>query len=232
MLSGNSTDKDAGKVKSTYFWEYTGSLRKAFRNQSEKMARQSNNTQRYASIQGGASGVYNVFQKTKPKDELFEPIQAVGATGANIGTRAKNYDFVYDESTGTSTISYSSKHPSKTGQVPERYVKQMNRYIQFDLFNGYAQYIKDTLEGRTSSSPEDYIASMTAGSRDVGAGNKRGVFNSSTGKYEQNLPMGIKLYYQRNGATQQRQMVQPYIRYYFKKVMVPLAKKLLNGQIK
>ena len=108
----------------------------------------------------------------------------------------------------------------------------MNRYIQFDLFNGYAQYIKDTLEGRTSSSPEDYIASMTAGSRDVGAGNKRGVFNSSTGKYEQKLPMGIKLYYQRNGATQQRQMVQPYIRYYFKKVMVPLAKKLLNGQIK
>lgn len=41
--------------------------------------------------------------------------------------------------------------------------------------------------------------------------------------------MGFKLFYKKNGVSAQRQMIQPYIRYYFKKIMVPLAKKLVQG---
>ena len=230
MVSGNSKEKNAGKVKSTFFWEYTGSLRKAFRSQTERMARQSNNTQRYASIQNKTTGVYSLYQKSKPADELFKPLKMAAATGKNTGTRSKNYDFVYSETASGPSITYSGNQPGKSGVVPDRYVKQMNRYIQFDVFNGYAQYIKDTLEGKSASSPEDYVSAMSAGSRPTGSNNKRATFNPSTARFEQKLTMGIKLFYMRSGVKHQRQMIQPYMRYYFKKIMVPLSKKLLQGK--
>lgn len=229
MLSGDSKDKDAGKVKSAFFWEYTGSLRKAFRSQTERMVRISNNTQRYASFQDPVTGAYSERLKTQPGDELFPPLKGVKATGGNLGTRSKNYDFVYDESSNIPNIKYSASHKTKTGAVPERYVKQMKRYVQFDIFNGYAQYVKDTLEGRSSPSPEAYISQLAAGSRVVGAGNKKAVFNPTTGQFEAKLNMGVKLFYMRNNVVHQRQMIQPYMRYYFKKIMVPLARKLLQG---
>lgn len=229
LMSGDSKDKMNGKVSSTHFWEYTGSLRKAFRVQTEKMARMSNNTLRNSNIQNGKGSVYSEHQKNKPKDELFTPIKSINARGGNRGTRAKNYDFVYDETASSGKISYSATHKNLTGIVPEKSVKQMNRYLEFDVFRGYAEYIKDTIEGKKATNPETYIAGLSAGRGIVGAKNRNGTYNAQTKNYERKLEMGFKLFYKKNGVSAQRQMIQPYIRYYFKKIMVPLAKKLVQG---
>lgn len=230
LVSGDSTSKEAGVVKTTNFWEYSGGLKKAFRTQTERLTRLSNNTQRYESIKDKKTGDYKTVFKPKPGDELFAPLRFAKASGKNLGTRAKNYDFVYDESTGAS-LNYSAKNTARSGVVPDRYVKQMNRYIQFDVFRGYAQYISDTMEGKTATSPEAYLLKEGAGKRTASLTNKYGVFNPVTGNFEQKMPMGIKLFYRKNGQTHQRQLIQPYMRYYFKKIMVPLAKKLLKGKI-
>ena len=37
-----------------------------------------------------------------------------------------------------------------------------------------------------------------------------------------------KLYYFVKGKRQQRALIQPYMRYYFNKIMIPLARKLLG----
>lgn len=229
LVSGESQSKDAGKVNTTNFWEYTGSLKRAFRTQTERLVRLSNNAQRYRSIEDPKTGERKAVFTPKPGDELFPPLKLAKATGGNLGRRAKNYDFVYTE-TGTS-ISYSAKNTARSGVVPDRYVKQMNRYIQFDVFRGYSEYIRDVMEGKTATSPEAYISGQIAGKRVVSAGNKYGTFNALTGDFEQKMPMGIKLFYRKNGATHQRQLIQPYMRYYFKKIMLPLAKKLLQGKI-
>lgn len=235
LMSDDSKSREAGKVQTANFWEYSGGLKKAFRNQTERMARLSNNTQRYESLKNEKTGDYRTVFKPDPGDELFTPLRFAKATGKNLGTRAKNYDFVYDESTGAS-LNYSAKNTTKSGPVPDRYVKQMNRYIQFDVFRGYAQYISDTMAGKTATSPEAYLANEGAGKKRASTNpNSKsyayGVTNTRTGDFEQKMPMGIKLFYRKNGDKHQRQLIQPYMRYYFKKIMVPLAKKLLKGKI-
>lgn len=227
-MSGDSKAKDAGKVKTTNFWEYTGGLKKAFRVQTERLARISNNTQRYESFVNPKTGKRDAIFKPKPGDELFTPLRFAKASGRNLGTRAKNYDFVYDESTGPS-LNYAATN-TKSGPVPDRYVKQMRRGLQFDVFRGYAQYIQDAMTGKTAGSPEAYIEKEAAGRRIVTENNKYGVFNQTTKQYEDIMPMGVKLFYRKNGDKHQRQLIQPYMRYYFKKIMLPLARKLLKGK--
>lgn len=207
-----------GKIKTAYFWQYTGSMVKVFRAQSEKMVRISNNTSRYASVE--KNGVREAVFKPKPKDPLFLPLKNAPAQGKNIGTRGKNYDFIYDENLGVQ-INYGANH-KKQGAVPEKYVRQMNRRMDFSVFNGYAAYVNDMMEGRPPKSPESYFYSF----------NSKQVFDENRGEFRTKGALGIKLFYHRNGVLKKRDLISPYMRYYFKTVMLPLAQKTIYGMTK
>lgn len=216
------------------YWMYTGAMIKTFRTQSERMARMSNNTLRYAAA-NNPQGYASRFS-AKNTDPLFTPQKTIPAYGRNVGTRGKNYDFIYDAAEKAPKINYSEAS-KKAGAVPEKYVKQMRRTVEFNVFNGYAKFVSDMLQGTVSTSPEDYLKSVTSGTQIIK--NPRTVianpdvyFNKTTGQFERRLNLGYKLHYRRDGKLKQRDLVQPYMRYFFKRVMVPLARNTIRGMKK
>ena len=217
------------KLGNRNYWQYTGSMLRTFRTQSKQMLAMSDNSLRNQAL---GEGKYRPRYKNDPNDSLFLAQKTVPAYGRNIGTRGKNYDFIYDEQEKAPVINYSALS-KKTGAVPEKYVKQMRRQVSFNLFNGYARYVSDMLNGTVSSSPEDYIAFQRSGTQTIKKPTKAVISDPTvafkTDKFERRLFLKHKLWYRRDGQLKKRDLVQPYMRYYFKRVMLPLAKKLLTG---
>lgn len=216
------------KTNNTHFWQYTGTMIKTFRTQSDRMARMSRNI---AADRGTGNGNPRPIFKPDPNDALFIPQKTIPAYGKNVGTRGKNYDFIYDTKEKAPQINYSASS-KKSGAVPEKYVKQMRRSLEFNVFNGYANYVKDMLNGTTSSSPEDYIGVQRSGSQIIK--NPKSAMASydvtlNSGNFERRLYLKHKLWYRRNGQLKKRDFIQPYFKYFFKKVMLPLAKKSIKG---
>lgn len=217
------------KIGNRNFWQYSGSMIKTFRNQSKQMLAMSNNSLRNQALGEGRS---RPRYKNDPNDSLFLPQKTIPAYGRNIGTRGKNYDFVYDEYEKAPAINYSAIS-KKTGAVPEKYIKQMRRVVSFNVFNGYARYVSDMLNGTVSSSPEDYIAFQRSGTQTIKNPTKSVISDPTVAfksdKFERRLFLKHKLWYRRDGKLKKRDLIQPYMRYYFNRVMLPLAKKLLEG---
>lgn len=214
----------------TFFWQYSGGLINTFRKQSQRMTRLSNNTARYEVDSKGKARLKN---KVDPNDILFKPLKAMPAQGRNIGTRSKNYDIIYDESQTTPQVNYSAKSP-KSGAVSETYVKQMSREITFGLFNGFTRFLIDGLNGKVSSSPEEYIMYEKSNSvitKKSNMAGKVGNLKSVSTTVERQMNLGRKLWYAKNGEVKKRELIQPYIKYYVKRVMIPLAEKTI-GTIK
>lgn len=216
------------KTGNRYFWQYTGTMIKTFRTQSLHMARMSRNI---LADRGTGNGASRPVFKSDPKDILFTPQKTIPAYGKNIGTRGKNYDFIYDEKERVPQINYSTAS-KKTGAVPEKYIKQMNRSLEFNVFNGYANYVKDMLNGTVSSSPEDYVGSQRSGTQVIKSG-KAAMANYdvtlNSGNFERRLYLKNKLWYRKNGKLKKRELLQPYFKYFFKRVMLPIAQKTIKG---
>lgn len=216
------------KTNNRFFWQYTGTMIKTFRTQSDRMARMSRNI---AADRGTGNGNPRPIFKKDPSDILFVPQKTIPAYGKNVGTRGKNYDFIYDSKEKAPQINYSAAS-KKTGAVPEKYVKQMKRSLEFNVFNGYANYVKDMMNGTTSSSPEDYISLQRSGTQTIK--NPKAAMASydvtlNSGKFERRLFLKHKLWYRMDGKLKKRDFIQPYFKYFFKRVMLPLAKKSIKG---
>lgn len=216
------------KIGNRNYWQYTGSMIKTFRTQSQRMARMSNNTARY---QATGNGNFRPTFKADPNDVLFVPQKTIPAYGRNIGTRGKNYDFIYDAAEKAPQINYSAVS-KKTGAVPEKYIKQMRRSIEFNVFNGYARFVADMLNGTVSSSPEDYVSMQRSGTQTI-KNPKVAMANydvtMNQGNFERRLYLKHKLWYRKDGKLKKRDLIQPYMKYFFRRVMLPLAQKTIKG---
>lgn len=130
-------------------------------------------------------------------------------------------------------MTYTDQHKTKaTGIVMNnRYLGNMKRSISFDVFGGLAKFVQTTLEGNSEAlSPEDFIAEITGGVAQYKNAGANRVWDANKNAFVRDLRIKNKLYYFAQGKRQQRALIQPYMRYYFQKVMLPLARKLIRDK--
>lgn len=217
-----------GRLKTTNMWEYSGSLKNILKQRSTEFTRMSGNTFGYRSTINPQTGFHESkkISGRKKEDILFRAIPAIGK---NLGVNSLGYDFFY--ATTTPTVTYTDKHPKKaSGTVMDnRYLANMKRSVSFNIFNGFAKYVQDNLDGLRPS-PEDFIGEIIGGRAYYNLPRKNRVEATRDGQtvYVRDLKLKNKLYYFSKGKRQQRALIQPYMRYYFNKVMVPLARKLIG----
>ena len=210
------------------YWQYTGKMIEQFRETGTEMARISGNVSRYANT---GDGTYRDLTKKDPKDRLFLPNKSIPAYGRNKGTRSYLYDFEYSLNDPAPKVNYSARHKTLSGKVPESSVVQMKRQLEFDVFHGFARYMAETLEGRVSASPEDYVGVLYSGSQKVSKPRSGTADLDKVGSdYERRVFLKYKLYYRKKGQEyKKRELIQPYMKYFYNKVMIPLAEKTIKG---
>ena len=220
-----------GRLKTTNMWEYSGSLKNILKERSTEFTRMSGNTFGYRSTINPQTGFHESkkISGRKKEDILFRAIPAIGK---NLGVNSLGYDFFY--ATTTPTVTYTDKHPKKaSGTVMDnRYLANMKRSVSFNIFNGFAKYVQDSLasSGPKRPSPEDFIGEIIGGRAQytLPKENRVEIVKDKQTVYVRDLKLKNKLYYFSKGKRQQRALIQPYMRYYFNKVMVPLARKLIG----
>jgi hypothetical protein len=217
-----------GRLKTANMWEYSGSLKNILKQRSTEFTRMSGNTFGYRSTINPQTGFHESKKiSSRKKDDIL--FRAIPAIGQNLGGNSLGYDFFYAGI--TPTVTYTDKHPRKaSGTVMDnRYLANMKRSVSFNVFNGFAKYVQDNLDGLRPS-PEDFIGEIVGGRAQYTLPGRKRVEVTRSGQtiYVRDLKLKNKLYYFSKGKRQQRALIQPYMRYYFNKVMVPLARKLIG----
>ena len=219
-----------GKMETANMWSKSGGLRRQFKTNSAMLTTKTGNTFRDKQFFNEKTGEYDSrkLNMQKPEDRLFKTIPV---QGRNTGKNALGYDFEYNTWSQVPTVKYTAAHPTKaTGTtMPRSRLGSMRRAIEFNVFGGFAKYVQGQLEGTgPQMSPEDFIATITLGDKkhqkNPNAKNMTDVLSGNV----KNKRIKNKLYYFVKGKRQQRALIQPYMRYYFNKIMIPLARKLLG----
>lgn len=223
-----------GAIKTKNTWQYSGDLKALFRKKSEEFTKISGNTFANKSYYDTQTNSYasRRYSKRNPEDTLFLAIPAIGK---GLGTSSLNYDFVY---IGTSlNVKYDSKHKTNPNNYAKaQYVNRMKRSVSFSVFDGLHKYMMGMLQGdSTGLSPEDFIKDISLKSKKLVFHNKPIKGKNYTFEVDKaaksNPYLRNKLYYyvgEKRAIRKQRGLIQPYMMYYAKKVMYPLAEKLIR----
>lgn len=222
-----------GRIRTVNMWEYSGSLKRIFQKKSAQLTKISGNTFGNKNFFNTATNTYDSkrISAKKASDRMFMTIP--NPQGGNLGANALGYDFEYVAGQTAPNIQYTAQHKTKaTGTAVKTVaISNMKRYIAFNIFEGLAKFVSSTLEGNTKAiSPEDYIESISGGTAVYKNAGKDRIWDTRKGVYVRDLRIRNKLYYFAKGKRQQRALIQPYMRYYFNKIMIPLARKLINGK--
>lgn len=231
-----SKDKDVGSVRTTAFWEYKGELRRFFTRQSANLTRISNNA---VLANATATPVGSDLMFT---DVIKRQNASLRITGGFKNSKPDSFDFSYSPQSNGRSISAVRKTGAKKGQlVRSQDISRMMLNVEYDLFRGLKMHVDAMLGKGMAPSPEDYIAGIQfttskTPTRLQQYRNRRGrVTHYMNSKGDvipvdkvSNNPLAHKLFYKRDGQLRQRQLIQPYMRYYVKRVLVPMSKALLS----
>lgn len=220
-----------GRIRTANMWEKSGSLKNVFRSQSAKFAKMSGNTFRDKNFFNTQTGQYDSrrLNMKKPEDRLFKTIPV---QGRNTGRNSLGYDIEYNSWSQVPTVKYTAAHPTKaTGTtMPRSRLGTMRRTMEFDIFGGFAKFVNQALSGTGPvMAPEDFIAEIKSGGQNVYKNNGANrVWDERRQRYVADKRIKDKLYYFTQGKREQRALIQPYMRYYYRQIMIPLARKLLG----
>lgn len=219
-----------GRLRTANMWENKGGLKRVFVANSAKFAKISGNTFRDKTFFNNKTGEYDSrrLNMSKVEDRFFKTIPV---QGRNTGRNALGYDIEYTPLSQVPTVKYTAAHPTKaTGTtMPRSRLGSMRRTIEFDIFGGFAKFVNQALSGvGPVMAPEDFIAEIKAGGQNVYKKNGADrVWDADSQRYIADKRVKDKLYYFTQGKRQQRALIQPYIRYYYRQIMIPLARKLI-----
>lgn len=219
-----------GRMTTANLWENSGSLKKIFSNKSASLTAIGGNSFKDRNFFNKKTNTYSSrpLDMTDPKDKLFHAI--VPAQGRNVGRNSLGYDIEYNSWSTTPTINRTSQHKTKiAGAYPRTQFGRLVRTIEFDVFGGFAKFVNQALSGAGPvMSPEDFIAEIKSGGQNVYKKNGQDrVWDDKSQRYVADKRIKDKLYYFTQGKRQQRALIQPYIRYYYRQIMIPLARKLI-----
>lgn len=234
-----SSDKDVGSVKTTAFWQYKGELKRFFARQSKNLTRISNNAILLNSENPQLDKNNWMFSEAINKTNISLKI-----SGGFKNSKPDSFDFKYTPNEVRS-ISATRKTGVNAGSlVRSQDISKMTLTVEYNLFQGFKKHVDSLMGIGSAPSPEDYIAGIQFSTNKKltrlqqyrnkrgkvthyldGKGNFISVENAS------NNPLAHKLFYRRDGQLKQRQLIQPYMRYYVKRILKPLASKLIKSGV-
>lgn len=220
-----------GRIRTTNMWEKSGSLKNIFRSQSAKLTKITGNTFRDKTFFNTQTGQYDSrrLNMKNPEDRLFKTIPV---QGRNTGRNSLGYDIEYNSWSQVPTVKYTAAHPTKaTGTTMARSrLGSMKRTMEFDIFGGFAKYMNQVLSGTgPTMAPEDFIANIKSGGVTTYKNpNQNKMQDQLSERPVRDKLIQDKLYYFTQGKREQRALIQPYMRYYYRQIMIPLARKLIQ----
>ena len=221
------------------FWQYKGQLKQYFQEHSAKLVRDSNNAMMNNTSQqytNPANKETMFTQAWKDKNAALKMMPGYKSKAAGM------YDIEYSPKGDRNVkASYTKASPNYGTPVSAQTLSAIRRSVRFDLFRGLQLHLEAMQGKRHSASPEEYISGIQMGdSKGIRMQqiNKGTHYMAPDGsvvvrKDFNNTGIGIKLHYRKkDGVTRSRPLITPYMRYYAKKVLVPLSKKLISQGIK
>ena len=231
--TGKSAKSSKERIKTTAYWEYKGTLKRYFQHHSPTLTAKSNNLMEKRATVATVGYDEHIFSDVvKNQNARFSMTAGLNNKGMS------RFDFTYNPTGNGRPIgaTYGKGHAKSGMPVTSQSLSSIKRHVQFDLFRGLRQHLL-AIEGKAPPpSPEDYIAGIQTSSAD----GKRMQQIKGTGQYMnsdmkvfekgsfKDTSIGIKLSYQKNGVTKYRGLITPYMRYYAKRVLEPMAKKLIK----
>lgn len=221
------------------FWQYKGQLKRYFQKYSARLVRDSGN----AFMNNSSEQYTDPFTKETMFTQNHKQLNAALKITPGYKSKAAGlYDFEYDPKGKRPVKATHTQASPKFGlPVTAQTLSSIRRSVRFDLFRGLQLHLEAMQGNKVMASPEEYISGIqlddTKGGR-MQQINKGTHYMSPTGKAVErkdfnNTGIGIKLHYiKKDGVLRSRPLITPYMRYYAKKVLVPLSKKLISQGIK
>ena len=226
-------------VRPNTFWQYKGQLKRYFQKYSARLVRDSGN----AFMNNSTQQYTDPFTKETMFTQNHKQVNAALKITPGYKSKAAGlYDFEYNPKGKRPIKATHTEVSPKFGMpVTAQTLSSIRRSVRFDLFRGLQLHLEAMQGNKVMASPEEYISGIQMGdSKGIRMQqiNKGTHYMSPAGQVVErknfnNTGIGIKLYYRKkDGVLRSRPLITPYMRYYAKKVLVPLSKKLISQGIK